>query len=65
MIRRLTSGCVHIENPPVQDKYSGVTKEGANEKLPISFGDLSSVILISKLLPIEILLFQNCLFIFE
>jgi hypothetical protein len=34
---------------------SGATKGEANGQLLISFGDL----------PIEILLFQNCLFIFE
>jgi hypothetical protein len=38
---------------------------GANGQLPISFGYLPIAIFISKLLPIEILLFQNCLFIFE
>jgi hypothetical protein len=37
----------------------------ANGQLPISFTDLPIVIFTSKLLPIEILLFQNCLFIFE
>ena len=33
--------------------------------MSISFGALPIVIFISKLLPIEILLFQSCLFIFE
>ena len=37
----------------------------ANGQLPISFGDLPIVIFISKFLPIEILLFQSCLLIFE
>jgi hypothetical protein len=32
---------------------------------PIPFEDLPIVIFIRELLPIEILLFQNCLFIFE
>jgi hypothetical protein len=45
--------------------FSGVTKGEANGQLPISFGGLPIVIFISKFLPIEIFLFQNCLFIFE
>ena len=44
---------------------SGVTRGEANGQLPISFGDLPIVIFISKFLPIEILLFQSCLLIFE
>jgi hypothetical protein len=38
---------------------------GANGQLPISFGALPIEIFIKKFLPIEILLFQNCLFIFQ
>jgi hypothetical protein len=44
---------------------SGATDGEANGQLPISFGDLPIAIFISKLLSIEILLFQNYLFIFE
>ncbi len=36
-------------------EVSGATKGDVNGQLPISFGDL----------PIEIFLFQDCLFIFE
>jgi len=43
---------------------SGVAKRGANGQLPILFGDLPIVSFVNKLLPIEILYFQNCLFIF-
>jgi hypothetical protein len=52
---------LEIANP----RSSGATKRKANGQLHISFGDMSITIFISKLLPIEILLFQNCLFIFE
>jgi hypothetical protein len=38
---------------------------GAIGQLPISFGALSVEISIMKFLPLEILLFQNCLFIFK
>ena len=47
------------------DTASGVANRGANEQLPISFGDLPIVIFMSKFLFIEVLLFQNGLFIFE
>jgi hypothetical protein len=45
--------------------YSGATRGEANGQLPISFGGSPIVNFISKLLPIEILLFQNFLFIFK
>jgi hypothetical protein len=38
---------------------------GVNGQLPISFEDLPIVIFISRFLPIEILVLQNCLFIFR
>jgi len=38
---------------------------GGNGQLPISFEDLPIVIFISRFLPVEILVLQNCLFIFE
>jgi hypothetical protein len=44
---------------------SDATKGEPNRLLLISFGDLFIAIFISELLSIEILLFQNCLFIFE
>jgi hypothetical protein len=44
---------------------SSATKGQANGQLSISFGDLPIVIFIRKVLSLEILLFQNCLFIFE
>ena len=44
---------------------SGIAKGGANEQLLISFGNLPIVIFMSKFLPIEVLLFQNGLFIFK
>ena len=45
--------------------HSGAARGRANEQLPISFEDSSIVILIVKFLSMEILLFENCLFIFE
>ena len=59
--KKLFSPISIVMNIYTQWRSQGV----ANKQLPISFGGLPIVVFICKFLPIEILLCETCLFIFE